>query len=232
MVDEGKRAVPQPFNACPVTFFGEVHPGGNDALAVRHANRNKREHERLVVRQVDEVRRDRAVYRVDVNPVDAPGAVGHIRTKAALVAIVAEVVHESECGGLARVRRIARREAEVDKEVRAHLHHHSRRRRRRRGRKAGGVVGEEHAVAEHGDEPDEVLRERVPAGRGRRGRAEHLDQRAEDDLLLAGPAFGRIEQDGARADDGLQRALPVDAFWRGAMEMGGERTTRVVERLG
>ena len=63
------------------------------------------------------MRRDRSVYRVHVDPVDAPGAVEHVRHKAAL-AVVTEVVHKSEHGGLAGVCRVARREAEVEEEVR------------------------------------------------------------------------------------------------------------------
>ena len=60
------------------------------------------------------------------------------------------------------------------------------------------MVGEEPAVAEHGNEPDEVFRERIHVVTWLARLTEHLDQRAHDDLLLA---FGRKEQGGAH--DGL-----------------------------
>jgi hypothetical protein len=58
-----------------------------------------------------------AVYCVDVDPVDAPAAVGHVRAKAAVVAVVAQVVHECERGGLVGALRVMRRESEVDEEA-------------------------------------------------------------------------------------------------------------------
>ena len=135
----------------PVTFPSKVHPGGDNALAVRNAGRNERKHERLVLVQVDEVH---GVYRVDLCPVDAPAAVGHVRAKAAVVA-VAQIMHGSERAGLVGALRVPRRDSEVVEEVRAPLFH-----RRRRPRTVGG---QELAVAEHGDEPDDVLRGRDPA---------------------------------------------------------------------
>ena len=62
-----------------------------------------------------------AVYCVDVDPVDAPAAVGHVRAKAAVVAVVAQVVHECECSSLVGALHVMRCESEVDEEACAHL---------------------------------------------------------------------------------------------------------------
>jgi len=189
--------VPETFDSSPVALLPEIYARGDDALAVRHADRNEGEHERLALAQVDEVHGNGAMDRVYVDPVDAPAAVGHERAEIAVVAVVAHVVHEGEGGGLVRVGRVARRESEVGEEVRAHLD-------LLRGR-PGDLLVQKGAVAEHGDEPDEVLRQAVsPEGRRGRGAPEHLYQRAQDVRALAEPAFGRIHHDGPCADDGLQ----------------------------
>ena len=60
---KGIRDEPHPFDPGPVTFPSKAHPRGDNALAVRHADRNERKHERLVLVQVDEVHGNRVVYR-------------------------------------------------------------------------------------------------------------------------------------------------------------------------
>ena len=61
-----------------------------------------------------------AVYCVDVDPVDAPAAVGHVRAKAAVVAVVALVVHECERSGLVGALRIMRRHSVSPRWMRRH----------------------------------------------------------------------------------------------------------------
>ena len=60
MFNEGIHDVPHPFDRSPVTFLGQVHPREDNALAVRHADWNRREHERLILVQINEVHGDRS----------------------------------------------------------------------------------------------------------------------------------------------------------------------------